>query len=122
MQQINVLGTRLLPCSYAPRTGYYHTGCCENRGDDPGIHVVCCRVTDDFLTFSAERGNDLSTPMPQYGFDGLVDGDQWCVCADRWAEALAAGRACPVVLEATHISALEYVDLDDLKRHAVEPG
>ena len=120
MQQINVLGSELMPCSYDPRTGYYRTGCCENRGDDPGLHVVCCRVTDDFLAFSAEHGNDLSTPMPRYGFAGLADGDQWCVCADRWAEALRAGRACPVVLEATHVSALEYVDLDDLKRHAVE--
>ncbi|MAT05506.1 MAG: hypothetical protein CL424_10740 [Acidimicrobiaceae bacterium] len=119
MQQINVLGTELMPCSFDPRTGYYRTGCCENRGDDPGLHVVCCRVNDDFLAFSAAQGNDLSTPMPQYGFAGLVEGDQWCVCADRWAEALAAGRACPVVLEATHVSALEYVDLDDLKRHAI---
>ena len=119
MQQINVLGTELMPCSYDPRTGYYRTGCCENRGDDPGLHVVCCRVTADFLEFSKEHGNDLSTPMPQYGFAGLEAGDQWCVCADRWAEALRADRACPVVLESTHVSALEYVDLADLKAHAV---
>ena len=119
MQQINVLGTELMPCSYDPRTGYYRTGCCENRGDDPGLHVVCCRVTADFLEFSKEHGNDLSTPMPQYGFAGLGAGDQWCVGADRWAEALRAGRACPVVLESTHVSALEYVDLADLKAHAV---
>jgi uncharacterized protein len=119
MQQINVLGTELQSCSSDPLTGYYRTGCCENRGDDPGLHVVCCRVTDDFLEFSRQSGNDLSTPMPQYGFPGLRDGDQWCVCADRWAEALAAGRACPVVLESTHVSALEYVDLDDLRTHAV---
>jgi uncharacterized protein (DUF2237 family) len=118
MQQLNVLGTELQPCSYEPLTGYYRSGCCENRGDDPGLHVVCCRVTDAFLEFSKSRGNDLSTPMPQYGFAGLSDGDQWCVCADRWAEALAAGQACPVVLESTHMSALEYVDLDDLKSHA----
>ena len=119
MQQINVLGTELMPCSYDPRTGYYRTGCCENRGDDPGLHVVCCRVTDEFLEFSKLHGNDLSTPMPQYAFTGLEAGDQWCVCADRWAEALRAGRACPVVLESTHVSALEYVDLADLKAHAV---
>ncbi len=118
MRQVNVLGTELQSCSTEPMTGYYRTGCCENRGDDPGLHVVCCRVTDDFLAFSRSRGNDLSTPMPQYGFAGLRDGDRWCVCADRWAEALRAGRACPVVLEATHVSALEYVDLDDLKAHA----
>ena len=119
MQQRNVLGEELIPCSLDPLTGYYRTGCCENRGDDPGLHVVCCRVTADFLAFSAERGNDLSTPMPQYGFPGLRPGDQWCVCAARWAEALDAGAACPVVLEGTHLSALEYVDLKDLQAHSV---
>jgi uncharacterized protein (DUF2237 family) len=119
MQQRNVLGDELVPCSMDPLTGYYRTGCCENRGDDPGLHVVCCRVTAEFLEFSAAHGNDLSTPMPQYGFPGLRPGDQWCVCAARWAEALAEGAACPVVLEGTHMSALEYVDLDDLRAHAV---
>ena len=119
MQQLNVLGTELQPCSFDPLTGYYRSGCCENRGDDPGLHVVCCRVTADFLEFSVERGNDLVTPAPQYGFAGLQPGDQWCVCATRWAEALDAGRACPVVLESTHLSALEYVSLDDLRAHAV---
>jgi uncharacterized protein (DUF2237 family) len=120
MQQTNVLGTELAECSQDPVTGYYRTGCCENRGDDPGLHVICCRVTDDFLEFSAASGNDLITPRPEWGFGGLSDGDQWCVCATRWAEALQAGRACPVVLEATHISALEYVALADLKRHAID--
>lgn len=120
MRQTNVLGTELQPCSYDPMTGYHRTGCCENRGDDPSLHVVCCRVTDDFLEYSRGRGNDLSTPMPQYGFAGLVDGDQWCVCASRWAEALEAGRACPVILESTHVSALEFVDLADLRAHAVD--
>lgn len=119
MEQINVLGTELQPCSFDPRTGFYRTGCCENRGDDPGMHVICCRVTDDFLEFSKSRGNDLTTPMPQYGFDGLTAGDQWCVCASRWAEALASGHACEVVLEATHLSALEFVDLEQLRAHAV---
>ena len=116
---INVLGTELQPCSFDPRTGYYRSGWCENRGDDPGVHVICCRVTDDFLEFQREIGNDLSTPLPQYGFPGLSDGDQWCVVAPRWAAALEAGRACPVVLESTHVSALEFVDLADLRRHAV---
>jgi uncharacterized protein (DUF2237 family) len=120
MQQLNVLGTPLAECSQDPVTGYYRTGCCENRGDDPGLHVICCRVTEDFLAFSASRGNDLITPMPQWGFAGLRPGDQWCVCATRWAEALEADRACPVVLAATHLSALEYVTLDDLKRHAID--
>lgn len=118
--QLNVLGTELEDCSQDPLTGYYRTGCCENRGDDPGLHVVCCRVTDDFLAFSAQRGNDLITPAPQWGFAGLRDGDQWCVCVTRWAEALEAGHACPVILESTHISALEYVSLEALRAHAVE--
>ena len=119
MQQINVLGTELRPCSYDPMTGYYRTGCCENRGDDPGMHTVCCRVTADFLGFSKEQGNDLVTPMPQYGFPGLRPGDQWCVCASRWSDALEAGRACGVILESTHMSTLEYVDLADLRAHAI---
>ena len=116
---INVLGTELQPCSFDPITGYYRSGWCENRGDDPGVHVICCRVTDDFLEFQREIGNDLSTPLPQYGFAGLTDGDQWCVVAPRWVAALEAGRACPVVLESTHVSALEFVNLADLQRHAV---
>jgi uncharacterized protein len=119
MQQRNVLGTELQSCSHDPLTGYYRTGCCESRGDDPGMHVVCCRVNAEFLEFSRRRGNDLSTPMPQYGFPGLQPGDQWCVCASRWAEALEAGQACPVVLESTHMSALEFVDLADLRAHAL---
>lgn len=119
MQQLNVLGGPLQECSTDPVTGFYRTGCCENRGDDPGFHVVCCRVTAEFLAFSVSRGNDLATPMPQFGFPGLVPGDRWCVCAARWAEALEAGAACSVVLEATHLSALEFVDLADLQAHAV---
>ena len=118
MQQINVLGTELMSCSTDPMTGYFRTGCCENHGDDPGMHVICCRVTDDFLAFSKAKGNDLSTPMPEYGFGGLADGDQWCVCASRWAEALVSNQACPVVLESTHVSALEFVNLADLQAHA----
>jgi uncharacterized protein (DUF2237 family) len=117
--QLNVLGTELQPCSSDPLTGYYRTGCCENRGDDPGMHTVCCRVTADFLEFSTEQGNDLVTPMPQYGFPGLRPGDQWCVCASRWSDALEAGRACGVILESTHMSTLEYVDLADLRAHAI---
>ena len=119
MQQRNVLGDELIPCSLDPLTGYYRTGCCENRGDDPDFHVVCCQVTAAFLDFSVSRGNDLVTPRPEFGFPGLQPGDQWCVCAARWAEALEAGAACPVVLEATHVSALEFVDLDDLRAHAI---
>jgi uncharacterized protein (DUF2237 family) len=120
-QQRNVLGGELQPCSFEPMTGFYRTGCCENHGDDPGMHTVCCRVTAEFLEFSKAAGNDLSTPMPQYGFGGLRPGDRWCVCAARWKEAFDAGAACDVVLESTHLSTLEYVDLADLQRHAVGP-
>lgn len=119
MRQLNVLGTELMPCSYDPITGYYRTGCCENRGDDPGMHTVCVRVTADFLEFSASRGNDLSTPMPQYGFAGLQPGDQWCLCASRWQEAFDAQQACDVILESTHLSTLEFVDLANLRQHAI---
>ena len=118
MTQTNVVGTELEPCSYDPMTGYYRTGCCENRGDDPGLHVVCCVLTDEFLAYSKSVGNDLSTPMPQYGFAGLVDGQSWCLCADRWQEALEAGAAPRVRLTATHVSALEYCTLADLQAHA----
>ena len=120
MQQINVLGTELLECSFDPLTGYYRTGCCENRGDDPGLHVVCVVCTDEFLEFSRSVGNDLSTPMPQYGFAGLRAGDQWCLCASRWQEAFDAGRAPRVRLLSTHVSALEYCNLADLTAHALD--
>jgi uncharacterized protein (DUF2237 family) len=120
MAQINVLGTELEPCSFNPLTGFYRTGCCENRGDDPGMHVVCVVLTDEFLEFSKHVGNDLSTPMPQYGFAGLVGGQQWCLCASRWQEALEAGAAPKVRLTSTHLSALEYCSLADLRAHAIE--
>ena len=120
MRQVNVLGTELQPCSMDPVTGYYRTGCCENHGDDPGVHVVCVVMTDQFLEFSKAVGNDLSTPMPQYGFAGLRDGDQWCLCAPRWQQALEAGAAPKVRLSATHVSALEYSSLADLRAHAVD--
>jgi uncharacterized protein len=116
----NVLGGELTPCSFEPLTGYYRTGCCDTRGDDPGMHVVCAVMTDEFLDFSASRGNDLSTPMPQYGFPGLRAGDQWCLCASRWQEAYEAGQAPQVVLAATHLAALEYADLDALRAHAID--
>ncbi|HQV58372.1 MAG TPA: DUF2237 domain-containing protein [Ilumatobacteraceae bacterium] len=118
--QLNVLGEALQPCSLDPLTGYYRTGCCENHGDDPGMHVVCVRVTDEFLRFSKGAGNDLSTPMPQYGFAGLNHGDQWCLCASRWQDAFEANAAPQVVLAATHLSALEYCNLADLRSHAID--
>ena len=115
---MNVLGETLTPCSMDPITGYYRTGCCENHGDDPGMHVICVVLTDEFLAYSKRVGNDLSTPMPQYGFAGLNEGDQWCLCASRWQEAFEAGSAPKVRLDSTHISALEYCNLTDLRAHA----
>ncbi|MGL6094594.1 MAG: DUF2237 family protein [Fimbriiglobus sp.] len=115
----NVLGTPLKTCSTDPMTGFFRTGCCDTGADDVGIHIVCARVTAAFLAFSKSRGNDLTTPNPYFGFPGLRPGDQWCLCAERWKEALEAGMAPPVVLEATHMASLEFVDLEDLQRHAV---
>ncbi|MGA0878385.1 MAG: DUF2237 family protein [Ilumatobacteraceae bacterium] len=119
MNQRNVLGEELKPCSLDPMTGYYRTGCCESRGDDPGMHVVCAVMTTEFLAFSQARGNDLSTPRPEYGFPGLRAGDQWCLCASRWQEAFEAGKAPQVILQSTHVSALEFCDLADLRAHAI---
>ena len=113
----NVLGGELVVCSREPLTGFYRDGCCNTGQGDAGVHVVCAEVTAEFLAFSRSRGNDLSTPRPEMRFAGLQPGDRWCLCAERWQEALKAGVAPPVVLEATHIAALEFVDLDDLKRH-----
>jgi uncharacterized protein (DUF2237 family) len=101
-------------------TGFYRTGCCETGPGDVGLHVVCARMTAAFLAFSREMGNDLITPIPEYGFPGLSPGDHWCLCALRWKEAHEAGVAPPVVLAATHMAALEFVDLDDLKAHALD--
>jgi uncharacterized protein (DUF2237 family) len=116
----NVLGGRLEPCSVEPRTGFYRDGCCNTGPEDLGLHVVCARVTAEFLEFSRRTGNDLSTPVPEFGFPGLKPGDRWCVCAGRWREAFEAGVAPPVVLSATHEEALAVVALDDLKRSAVD--
>ncbi len=118
--QRNVLGGELRACSYAPLTGFFRTGCCETSPEDLGRHVVCVRVTREFLAFSRRRGNDLSTPRPELRFSGLKPGDRWCLCANRWLEAEQAGVAPPVVLAATHRSALEVVDLDLLRRYALD--
>ena len=116
----NVLGTELMPCSYAPLTGYFRDGCCNTQADDEGSHVICTKVDADFLAFSAQRGNDLSTPRPEYRFRGLKPGDRWCLCALRWKEAFAAGVAPPVVLECTHERALDFVLLEQLRAHAMQ--
>ena len=117
MDALNVLGTPLIPCSYDPLTGYFRDGCCKTDETDTGSHLICARVTSEFLTFSSERGNDLSTPRPEYRFKGLTPGDRWCVCASRWTEALAAGVAPPVMLESTHASALKFVTMAQLEKH-----
>lgn len=113
----NVLGTALVPCSYDPLTGYFRDGCCNTDESDLGSHLICVRVTSDFLAFSAARGNDLGTPRPEHRFAGLRPGDRWCVCANRWLEALEAGCAPPVVLESTHVRALEFVTREQLEAH-----
>ncbi|GAB3484007.1 DUF2237 family protein [Polaromonas eurypsychrophila] len=113
----NVLGTELVPCSYDPLTGYFRDGCCNTDASDLGSHLICVRVSANFLAFSTERGNDLSTPRPEYRFAGLKPGDRWCLCANRWREALEAGAAPPVVLESTHINALKIVSLAQLEKH-----
>lgn len=118
--QVNVLGEPLQTCCTDPLTGFYRTGCCEVGGDDVGVHAVCAVMTEEFLAFSKSVGNDLSTPMPQYGFPGLKAGDQWCLCASRWQEAFEAGAAPRVVLAATHVMALEFCDLDALRSHALD--
>ncbi len=117
---LNVLGGKLETCSLQPVTGFYRNGCCDTGREDVGSHTVCCILTEEFLRFSKEHGNDLSTPMPQFGFAGLKPGDRWCLCAPRWQEAFEADSAPQVVLRATHQGALDYCALGDLKDHAVD--
>lgn len=117
----NVLGGELVPCSLRPRTGFFRNGCCETGPEDTGLHTVCAVMTAEFLAFSRSAGNDLSTPQPLMGFPGLKPGDRWCLCAPRWKEALDAGVAPPIVLEATHEETLAIAPLGLLKTHAVEP-
>ncbi len=119
--QKNVLGQPIESCSVAPLTGFYRDGCCHTGPEDRGMHTVCCVVTAKFLAVSAELGNDLSTPIPEYGFPGLKPGDRWCVCAARWLQVQRAGAACPVVLEATHESVLEMIPFELLLQYAVIP-
>jgi len=116
----NVLGEPLESCSIDPATGFFRNGCCDTSVEDVGSHTVCAVMTAEFLAFSKARGNDLSTPMPQWGFPGLKPGDRWCLCAPRWQEAFAAGQAPRVALRATHEGALEFCTLADLKRFAVD--
>lgn len=115
----NVFGEPLKVCGTNPITGFYRNGCCETDDDDKGKHTVCAEVTKEFLEFSKEKGNDLTKPVPEYGFDGLVPGDRWCLCATRWKQAYDAGVAPPVDLEATDERTLDYVDLDTLVEYAL---
>ena len=116
----NVLGGKLESCSLSPMTGFFRNGCCDTSREDVGSHTVCVVLTREFLAFSKSAGNDLSTPMPEYGFPGLKPGDRWCLCAPRWQEALDAESAPRVVLRATHEGALQYCDIADLKKYAVD--
>ena len=116
----NVLGSKLELCCSDPMTGFYRDGFCSTGAGDIGAHVVCAQVTAEFLAYTKSRGNDLSTPVPAFNFPGLKPGDRWCLCASRWKEALDDGVAPPVVLAATHASALEYVSLSELKAHALD--
>lgn len=116
----NVLGTELDECGTDPVTGFFRDGCCNTSEEDIGSHTVCSVVTREFLEFSKEAGNDLSTPRPEWGFEGLEPGDGWCVCAARWLEAALAGAAAPVRLSATHERALEIVPLQMLRTHAID--
>ena len=119
MQARNILGSALVPCSYDPLTGFYRDGCCKTDAHDAGSHVICAKVTQEFLDFSVTVGNDLSTPRPEYRFAGLRAGDRWCLCASRWQQAFEAGVAPPVVLESTHERALDFVTLAQLQAYAL---
>ena len=111
----NVLGTKLKSCCTDPMTGYYRDGVCNTGPTDSGRHVVCAEMTQEFLDFTKARGNDLCTPLPQYHFPGLKAGDRWCLCAMRWKEAYEAGKAPKVILESTHVKALDYVSIEALR-------
>ncbi|MBS9461120.1 DUF2237 domain-containing protein [Flagellimonas sp. 389] len=113
----NVLGTELQPCCYAPKTGFYRDGFCRTGPEDIGTHVVCAIMTEEFLIYTKNQGNDLSTPIPMYNFPGLKPGDTWCLCASRWKQAWKVGKAPAVILEATHEKALQIIDFEALLEH-----
>jgi uncharacterized protein len=117
---LNVLGQALKPCSFDPLTGFFRDGCCRTDQTDIGEHIVCVVLSTKFLSFSAQRGNDLSTPRPEYGFAGLQAGDQWCLCATRWLEALQAGAAPQIVLAATHENILDLISLETLVEYGID--
>ena len=115
----NIFGEPLITCSIKPLTGFFRNGCCDTNEQDIGLHTVCVIVNHEFLLFSKSVGNDLTTPLPQYGFEGLKNGDKWCLCALRWKEAMNAGKAPPLNLDSTNKKTLEYIDLDKLKKYKI---
>ncbi len=117
---VNVLGEELKTCSLDPVTGFFRNGCCDTSDQDHGSHTICAVMTADFLEFSKEQGNDLSTPRPEFGFAGLKPGDQWCLCAARWVEAFEAGKAPKVRLSSTHAKALDVARLEDLRSQSAD--
>jgi len=119
-ESLNVLSETLKECGLDHITGFYRNGCCDTGTEDHGLHTVCARMTSDFLEFSKSRGNDLSTPRPEFGFDGLKPGDRWCLCAVRWQEAFESGMAPDVFLESTQQVTLKIIELGNLQKHAVD--
>ena len=119
-ENINVLGEPLKECSCKPMTGFYRNGKCSTGPEDQGLHTVCVEVTKEFLSYSLSRGNDLSTPHPEFGFPGLIPGDRWCLCALRWKEAFDAKKAPLVFLASTHKKTLDVIELEDLEEYAVK--
>ena len=116
----NVLGGALIACSMSPLTGFYRDGCCKTGIEDRGTHTICAQMTEEFLVYTKSKGNDLTSPNPNYQFPGLKEGDFWCLCALRWKEALEAGKAPKVKLEASHEKTLEFIELETLKEYAIE--
>ncbi len=119
-KQKNVLGEDLESCSTEPMTGWFRDGCCNTDKNDHGLHTVCVKVSDEFLVWCKQAGNDLITPNPEFGFPGLKNGDKWCVCASFYAEALEAGKGCPVYLKGTNQKTLELIPIETLKKFAVD--
>ncbi len=118
-QKLNVLNEPLVPCCQSPMTGFFRDGYCRTNEQDFGRHVICAQMTEEFLAFTKKQGNDLSTPVPDYGFPGLQPGDRWCLCAVRWKEALKNNCAPPVILEACEITALSVVSIEELRKHQI---
>ena len=119
-KQKNVLGEELEDCSLDPLTGWYRDGCCNTDENDAGPHTVCARVNNDFLNWLKQNGNDLITPRPEFNFEGLKEGDNWCVCASWYAKAVEAGHPCKVYIRSTNVKTLEFIDLNTLKKHAID--